>query len=80
MSFTDEDLKRLKEELIGHDPRLVTPLKREYPQFESLLARLEAAERICFWIQAYGNSRTSRRKLLRNAFQEIEAWLKSKGE
>lgn len=44
MTFTDDDLKRLKEELIGHDPRIVTPLANEYPKLWSLLARLEAAE------------------------------------
>lgn len=44
ISFTDDDLKRLKESLNGELPEFSTWAKSDLKVLKSLLARLEAAE------------------------------------
>lgn len=44
VSFTDDDLKRLKERAEHHD--WTTDMLFSHPIFESLLARLDCAERV----------------------------------
>lgn len=48
--FTDDDLKRLKEELtcaLRLDDKYAYPLQVSHPTLQALLARLEAAEWVC---------------------------------
>ncbi len=72
MSFTDDHLKQLKEELIE--------------ELEALLARLEAAE-VCAEQLYWHNEKlgcvtdgSSLEKYNKRAIQALEAWRKSKGE
>lgn len=75
MKFTDEDLKRLKDEL---DSTRDGPLKTgmfgfHREQIEALLRRLECAEAISFIVRYSQILRTEMKP-------ELEAWLQSKGE
>jgi hypothetical protein len=73
MSFTDEDLKRLKEHLKECDN--CDEIQTNVP---ALLARLEAAELVGATSHAYIHSPSTITK--DNYYQADKAWRKSKGE
>lgn len=65
-SFSDDDLKRLKDSS-SH----ITHLGVDTPLFKALLARLEAAEKVC---------EIAHNKLFTRYSKEVEAWRKAKGD
>ena len=71
MTFTDSDLERLKSG--SCDPRLINTVE----MVTALLARLEAAEKICVCYQEHFRDTG---KLTWPEIQLHQAWLASKGE
>lgn len=68
MSFTDEDLKRLKGNSL--DRHSLATFKPNWNEIEALLARLDAAEKVCSIVN--GEAWT-------NVTEELKAWKKSAG-
>lgn len=75
-SFSDADLKRLKDSVW---PYPIAILSKE--ALEALLARLEAAEKLCAYTIIVGNCWYSRPEYMwRELVSLIEAWLKAAGK
>lgn len=76
MAFTDEDLKRFKKAL-ECDRSCSGNVYLPHPEFESLLIRLEAAEKVCGDI-----AEAKKRGVLASSSlgDNVNAWLQSKGE
>ena len=75
MSFTDEDLKRLKdhtEECIGSEITTAVPAKR----MKALLARLKAAEKCCQWMAERDHIISA----FRSAWEPLDEWRKAAGK
>ena len=71
MSFTTEDLKRLKEKGLGNDPI------KAHETFQALLARLEAAEAVVHEVKVYVAKITPP---MYRSRELIEIWEKSCGK
>lgn len=69
MNFSDDDLKRLKDKLASGPGEIVMLIVSAY-ELQALIARLEAAERVC---ERAKNSEYS-------WWPEIAAWLKKAGK
>lgn len=70
MGFSDDDLKRFKEQIELHY------YPGEIAILQALLARLEAAEKVCDHIKENGFPKNMRDK----AYDYMNAWRRSKGE
>lgn len=81
MSFTDDDLKRLKKSIDNrYSPQVSKPT---WDEIEAILARLEAAEKVC--IEAAKVDLTFFMRMPHPFFKDrinkaVEAWRASKGE
>jgi len=71
MAFTDEDLKRLKEAVGVHKNQSLF-CDRDRDTYKRLLARLEAAELVCYAVGPYPLSPIEEEKL--------RAWRKAAGK
>lgn len=75
--FTDEDMKRLKEESEVHKRIVITCQSGPPLRLDALLARLDAAESVCQQVEIYITDKTP---LMYRMKELLRKWRKAKGE